>query len=102
MLEFVPSWTYEDDLKSYLETCFATIQANIVNDEENGSSNSSKIWKISKVAYCNAQRWYNCPCALPKESHDAWLNHGFCVTHLEEFDDFNDIENMDDFDNIVF
>ena len=85
MLEFIPTWIYEDNLETYLKMCYTTINANILNDVETCGSNASRIWKISQVAYCDVQRWFVCPCGFSKESHDAWLSNGFCVTHLDGF-----------------
>ena len=82
LLDFLPTWTYGDELENYIERCYNTIIANIVNDVENTSDN---IWRNAQVEYYAVEKWFLCPCGFIQESHDDWLSHGFCITHLDGF-----------------
>ena len=79
-LEFAPSWLKELSLEEYLDTCCITVKDHVLNGDVD------HLELLLEEAYLEPQDvddMYLCPCALPKKSHDAWLEHDFCITHLD-------------------
>ena len=78
-LEFVASWLHEMDLKTYLEECFSSIKDFILN----GDGLRGLLLEDSYLQLQFVDTMFLCPCSLPEKSHDAWLEYGFCLTHLD-------------------